>query len=154
MERDLRHLRLLGTAYYVCAGITSAIFILPLLYFNLAFLTLYVNSISLGMSWYLHGAPDPDIMAGDKGPGLMIVIFPLIFGWVFGIAVLASTIASYYCGKSLRTQKNYVFCLVMSALSATSFPFGTILGILSLVVLLRDPVKTLFEKNRAKEIYE
>jgi|ERR1044072_5783420 hypothetical protein len=154
MEKDLRHLRILGTANYVFAGITGAIFILPLIYFNLAFLMLYISSLSLGMSWYVQGTPDFSSLRDGKGPGFMIIVFPLVFGSIFGVILLASTIATYYCGRSLRTQKNYVFCLVMAALSATSFPFGTILGIFSLVVLLRDSVKTLFDKDRAKEIYE
>jgi hypothetical protein len=109
MERDLKHLRILGTINYVIAGIMALIFILPLIYFNIGFILIYMSSISLGTSWYLHGSPNLEVLNSGKGPGFLIIVFPLIFGFIFGLSMLASTIATYYLGKSLRAQKIIFF---------------------------------------------
>ena len=39
---------------------------------------------------------------------------------------------------------HYTFCFVMAALACAFFPFGTILGIFTIVVLVRPGVKEMF----------
>lgn len=148
MEKDLQNLRLLGTINYVFAGILAMLFILPLMYFNAALLLMYLSSLGMLLKWNSGGlAQSGEFTAAHYGPGFIFILFPLLFGFIFGIVVLVSAVLSFYLGKSLRTQKNYLFCIVMSAIGATSFPFGTAVGIPSLIILMRPPVKEFFNRG-------
>ncbi len=46
-----------------------------------------------------------------------------------------------YHGEELH----YTYCLVVAALECLFMPFGTILGVFTIVVLMRHPLKALFE---------
>lgn len=60
----------------------------------------------------------------------------LLFWTAAGLMVAA--------GRCLAARKRYTFCFVVACLSLTMMPFGTALGIFTLVVLLKEPVKRLF----------
>ncbi|MEE9219889.1 MAG: hypothetical protein V3U98_12555 [Acidobacteriota bacterium] len=73
-------------------------------------------------------------------------------GWIFiifGAAAIALGIVFSIClalaGRFLGTRRHYIYCLVMAALSCPFMPFGTVLGVLTLIVLTRTTVKQLFE---------
>ena len=61
----------------------------------------------------------------------------ILFGWVSAALVLL-------VGRFLARRTHYTFCLIVAGWSCLSFPFGTALGVFSLVVLLRPSVKPLF----------
>jgi hypothetical protein len=50
-----------------------------------------------------------------------------------------------FCGKASETAPNYLFCLIIAGLNCAFFPTGTVLGVFSFIVLLREPVKQLFQ---------
>jgi hypothetical protein len=60
--------------------------------------------------------------------------------WTFAVCLITS-------GRFLSLRKHYMFCLVMAALACMCSPFGTVLGVFTIVVLLREPVKQLFAAN-------
>ncbi len=69
----------------------------------------------------------------------------------FGVVLLLIGIAILFCiilaGQSLARYENYRFCMIVAICECPMFPFGTMLGIATIVVLLRDSVKKLFLKN-------
>ena len=74
-----------------------------------------------------------------------------IFGWFFiivpGIFTLcgcALSVCIIIAGKKLSRCKNRVFCLVIAGIECTMMPFGTVLGVFTIVTLTNDPVKELF----------
>ncbi len=76
---------------------------------------------------------------------------PAALGWVFvamaGVfIVMGMTLA--FCilvaGRKIKKRKGYVFCLVIAGIECMFMPFGTALGVFTLVVLLKDDVKQLF----------
>ena len=72
--------------------------------------------------------------------GLVFVIFAsifILFAWTFA-ALLA------FAGRSLSQRKRYTFCLVMACVACLNMPFGTVLGIFTIIVLMRPSVKALF----------
>ena len=85
---------------------------------------------------------------GDTDPearpiGLVIMVFAglvILAGWT-----LAALIA--YAGRSLQTRKRYTFCLVMAGVECIFMPVGTVLGVFTMIVLVRDSVKELFGKT-------
>jgi ABC-type glycerol-3-phosphate transport system permease component len=149
MEKDLKHLRWLAYGYYFALFLGSLIFLFPLLWVFIGHLSVYLDALTLVLSTYSDGVPDiQQIFSHEKDrahPIFMIIV--MIFGFFIGIPILIGNFCNYYCAKSLKLQKNYTFCLVMSGLALASFPFGTVLGIFSFIVLMRDSVKKLFEDN-------
>ena len=47
-------------------------------------------------------------------------------------------------GRSLRRRDRYMFCLVVAGISCMLMPFGTALGVFTILVLLRPSVKQIF----------
>jgi hypothetical protein len=70
-----------------------------------------------------------------------------IFHYVVGaIGILVSCIP--IAGSKLSNRRGYTFCFVVACLECMFMPFGTILGILSIIVLSRPSVKELFDQNQ------
>jgi hypothetical protein len=52
-------------------------------------------------------------------------------------------------GRSLARRKRYLFCLIVAGtMCVMCNPLGTVLGVFTIVVLLRPSVKELFGANR------
>jgi hypothetical protein len=90
-----------------------------------------------------HGGKNP---APDGLPtflGLMFTIIPLVIiiaGWAFAVCLVIA-------GNNLRRQTRYTFCLVVAAVCCTFMPFGTVLGVFTIIVLSRASVKALFNSQ-------
>ena len=131
MNQDEEHVRLLSIFHYVCAGLAALFACFPILHL--------IFGLVLLLSPQSFGPPNPN----DEPPklvGLIFVIFAACFillGWTFA-AFLA------YAGRCLAQRKSYTFCLVMAGIACIFMPFGTILGVFSIIVLVRPSVKALF----------
>ena len=129
MNQDEEHLRLLSIFHYVCAGLAALFACFPI--FHLIFgLVLLFRPESFGT-----GSQQPPAFFG-----LFFVLFAsvfILFGWAF-----AATVA--YAGRCLSQRKNYTFCLVMGGVACLFMPFGTVLGVFTIIVLTRPSVKALF----------
>jgi len=128
MNKDLEHLKWLSIGFYVYAGLTALFACFPIIH------------LVLGIAMITGQMDD-----GKNSP-------PPFFGWFFvGFAAIfilvgwALAIASLFAGKYLKQQKNYTFIFVMAVISCMFAPLGTVLGIFTIIVLLRDSVKHLFE---------
>jgi hypothetical protein len=66
----------------------------------------------------------------------------MIVGWTFATLVIMT-------GRFLARRKYYTFCFVIAAVECLFMPFGTVLAVFTLVVLLRESVKRMFDANRA-----
>jgi len=49
-------------------------------------------------------------------------------------------------GRSLALRKRYTFAFIIACIECLFFPFGTILGVFTIVTLSRESVKALFER--------
>ncbi len=67
----------------------------------------------------------------------------VLFGWTVGALLI-------YSGLGLAQRKRRVFSMVMAALSCLQIPFGTILGVFTLVVLQRPTVRALYAADGPK----
>jgi hypothetical protein len=75
--------------------------------------------------------------------GWIFVIFASVFitlGWTFAAFIVTT-------GRFLARHKHYQFCLVMAGIECLFMPFGTVLGVFTILVLVREPVKQLFGAN-------
>ena len=69
----------------------------------------------------------------------------IAFASVFILCGLALATAIAFAGRNLQLQRRHTYCLVVAGLSCMLMPFGTVLGVFTLIVLLRPGVKVLFE---------
>lgn len=129
--QDVAHLDLLGVFHYVVAGITALMSLFPVIH------------LVIGLAIVTGQLPDMQARSGQPDPAW--------FGWFFvGIAAamiltgLAFSVLLAYAGRCLRRRRRYTFCLVMAAISCAFMPFGTVLGVFTLIVLSRPTVKPLF----------
>lgn len=127
-QRDLEHLRLLSVFHYVVAALATLISMFPLIH------------LGIGIAM-VGGAFD-----GDKAPPPPFVGWLLIaFAGSFILTGLTTALLIALAGRALARQRRYTFCCVMAGVACVFMPFGTALGVFTLIVLLRPGVRELFE---------
>jgi hypothetical protein len=135
-KTDVEHLQLLAIFHFILAG-------LAVVGLGFMFLHYVVLHSFLG---------NPEMWKDQKGGGPPPQEFFAIFKWFyafFGTLIFASGIANLLSGLFIRRRKNRIFSLIVAGLNCVQFPFGTILGIFTFVVLLRDSVREIYEASPA-----
>jgi len=130
MNRDKEHLQLLAVFHYVVAGLATLFCFFPLLY-----------SILGGFLLYAANHPGPSNQ--EPPPAVLGWVF-MVLGTLFFLAGVAMAICILNAGRSIALCKRYSFALVMACIECLFIPFGTILGVFTIVVLSRESVKGLF----------
>lgn len=135
MTKDEEQLNLLAIFHYVVAGLAGLFSLFPVLH--------------LIMGLLLVLAPE-EFNKGNGPPP------PPWFGWIFVIMASVFIAMGLTCsalvltaGRSLAKRKRYVFCLVVAGIECMFMPFGTILGVFTIVVLVRDSTKQLFANQQS-----
>ena len=129
MNQDQEHLRLLSVFHYVVGGITALFALFPV--FHLVF----------GLVMLL--APGTFEGTEDAPPAFIawfFVIFAAVFiaiGWILAAAMITT-------GRFLAKRKHHLFCLIVAGIECILMPFGTVLGVFTIIVLSRDSVKQEF----------
>ncbi len=125
MDRDTEQLNLLAIFHYVVAGLAAIFSFFPLLYTAVGVIFIFAAR---------HGTAKP----GEELP-------PEFLGWIFAVlgSVLfvigiAMAICILIAGRSLALRKRYSFALVIACIECLFVPFGTILGVFTIIVLLRE----------------
>ena len=129
MTQDDQHLQLLSIFHYVVGGLLALFSLFPLIHL----------AMGLGMltgSFSADGAGDAEMR--------MVGGFFVAFAAAFILAGLALAGCVVATGVFLARRTHYTFCLVIAGVECIFMPFGTVLGVFTLVVLLRDPVKAQF----------
>lgn len=87
----------------------------------------------------------PETMAsdGDAPPAFVGYLFAGI-GGLFLLLGLALSACIIYSGRLLRNQKMHTFSFVVACVECIFMPFGTVLGIFTIIVLSKDSVKKLY----------
>lgn len=137
-RRDAEHLRLLSIFHYVVGALALAWGLFPSIH------------LGFGLWMVLH----PDAFDGKATGSSAIVGWMMIALATVWMAVgLALAAALIVAGRSLARRRRYVFCLVVAGIAAVvCIPFGTVLGVLTIVVLLRSSVKAEFEGKAPIEV--
>lgn len=123
------HVRLLAVFHYVLGGLTLLFSALPGFY------------IAMGLA-FVSGA-FPKGKGGERPPEA--------FGWIFVaigalmlLVVLGYAALVFVAGRFLQKERHWTFCVVVAALSCAFFPFGTVLGVFTILILAKDEVKAAF----------
>jgi hypothetical protein len=149
MTETENHLRLLSIFYYVLAGFQALMGCAPIIHVGLGAAMLTGNFMpappvqpGLSDSEAAMAQAQMESMTGGMQVmgGLFLGIGLLTMALSFGIALLF-----FFTGRSLANRRHYTFCLVASGLACIMIPFGTVLGVFSLIVLLKPHVRALFQ---------
>ncbi len=134
MDTDEEQLNLLSIFHYVIAVIVGLMAFFPIIH------------LIFGVGMVTFGS---ELGAGGANP-------PAAFGWFF-ILIALGTMASFavaalcvaYAGACLGRRQKRTFCFVVAAVMCAFFPFGTVLGVFTIIVLSRDSVRAMFERPSA-----
>jgi hypothetical protein len=130
-QQDAEQLKQLSIAYYVVAVLQGLFACFPIIHFVMGGALLFTGGLS----------GKRDEMAPMMAMGGFFMVFAgalILLGWTFaGCAA--------FTGRSLAQRKRYMFCVVVALLECVMcMPIGTILGVLTIIVLMRPQVKAAF----------
>ena len=131
MNQDTEHLRLLAIFHYVVAGLAALFSFFPLLYTGMGALFIWAAQ---------H--PNPK-QTGEPPPEFLGWIF-IGLGSFFFLLGLVMAFCILIAGRALANRRRYMFAFVIACIECLFMPFGTILGVFTLIVLSRESVKQLF----------
>ncbi len=132
MTQDERHLRLLSILHYIVGGVAAFFACIPL--FHVA-----VGSM---LVWGMAAGKGNDAAFGSGFGWLFVAMGSLLF--LAGQSLAGCMIAS---GRFLSVRRNYTFSLVVAGVECMFMPFGTVLGVFTLVLLMKDSVKALYAEG-------
>jgi hypothetical protein len=134
MSQDEEHLGLLSIFHYVVGGITAFAACLP--------------CIHLGLGIALVSGVFP-AKPGQQGIHIFIGWFLIVLASMLILAGWALAVAIVVTGRFLARRTNYMRCFVVAAVECILFPFGTVLGVFTIIVLSRPSVRVLFQSQIA-----
>ena len=129
---DQKNLDLLAIFHYIVAGLTGLFACIPLIHVVIGIL---MASGSLADA--SQGSPPPPAI------GWLFIIIgmgAILFGWTMALLV-------FFAGRKLHERKARMFCLVIAGLECMFMPFGTVLGVFTIIMLTKDSVIQLFDQN-------
>lgn len=133
VSQDETYLDNLSIAHYVVGGIMVFFACMPLIHIFIGL------SIIMGGAGFFPESAEPP---------------PAFFGWMFFIIGLmvflfgqAVSILVIVSGRFLKRRKNYLFSFILACIVCMFVPFGTILGVFTIIVLSKDSVKRIYGRT-------
>jgi hypothetical protein len=126
MDQNENYLDILSIFHYVVAGLVALFACIPFLH------------VFIGLFMIIGGC------VSRSAEGCIPVFIGLIFIVIAGTVILCGwTLAFciFIAGRNLKKRKHYMYCLVIAGLSCLFMPFGTVLGVFTIIVLTRPGVK-------------
>jgi len=128
---DADHLNLLSIFHFVGAGLAL---------FGILFLLAHFAMMHAVFA-------NPRMWENQKG-GLPPAEFFAIFKWfylVFGVWLVTSGVLNVLSGLYIRSRKHRTFSMVVAGINCLHMPVGTVLGVFTIIILMRDSVRELYE---------
>jgi len=134
MNQDKEYLKLLSIFHYIVGALTALFACFPLIH------------VAIGIAM-LSGAFD----GKDTPPrilGLLFIIIPgfmILCGWALAVCILIA-------GSKLARYRSRTYCLVIAGIECIFMPFGTVLGVFTIIILMKDSVKELFTTGQMFQV--
>lgn len=128
---DADHLKLLSVFHFVGAGLA----LLGIL-FLLAHFAMFHAFLSNPKMWKDQKQTPP--------PAEFFAIFKWFY-LVFGFWFFASGALNVISGFCLRARRHRTFSLIVAGINCVHIPLGTVLGVFTIIVLIRDSVRELYD---------
>jgi hypothetical protein len=91
--------------------------------------------------------PDPKLFNPTSFMATTMITYAII-GGLMGLLMVALGICQIMAGRKLKECKSKTFCQVIAGITCLHVPTGTVLGVLTYIVMNRPSVMTMFEPNR------
>jgi hypothetical protein len=134
-KADADHLRLLSIFHYVGAGLAAL---------GLGFI--FVHYL------FFHAFLDnPEMWRNQKGAVPPPKEFFAMFKWfyvAFGVWFVVSGILNVLSGVFISRRKFRTFSLIVAVMNCIHIPLGTVLGVFTIIVLLRPSVREVYETSQ------
>ncbi len=132
MGEDEKYVQILSVFHYIVAGITALFACFPFIHIFVGICVLFEER-----------------QAGSPVFGTLFGLFFIAFAACFICAGWALAVCIFLSGRFLAGHVHHTFCLVVAALECMLMPFGTVLGVFTILVLVRPSVKQLFSVGEA-----
>ncbi|MEM9555805.1 MAG: hypothetical protein AAGC60_16240 [Acidobacteriota bacterium] len=130
-----QYLRLLSIGYYITAALTALVGLMPLIHI----------AIGIGMLTGNLGETAPDeLWVMRLMGGFFLLIAALLIACFF-----ASAGVFFVAARRMPERKGFVVSIVAASLACCFFPFGTVLGVLTFLLLFREDVRPTFDLDAA-----
>jgi hypothetical protein len=130
-NEDIKNINLLSMFHYILGGITALFSCIPFIH---VFLGLAMLS---GKFFEGKGDAPPPVI------GWLFVIMGAIFiliGWSIAVCMII-------IGRKLKRHKNRIFCMVVAGFECMLMPYGTVLGVFTLIALNKDSIREMFDNH-------
>jgi hypothetical protein len=128
INRDEEHLRLLQIGYYILAAMCAAMTVFGMLYAG------FMGVILSSMPQNSQNNVDPRALGG---------IFAII-GGILVVCGIGSALLTFLTARFLAARSHRVFCIVIAALTCLQIPWGSVIGVCTIMVLSRPTVTAMF----------
>jgi hypothetical protein len=133
--QDERHLSYLSTAWWIVGGLNALCACFPVIHLVMGFVFMVAPATA---------GPNPQ---GGPPPALMGGIF-VVVATVAITLMLAISAGLFYVASCLSNRRRWLLCVVVSVIVAVmNVPVGTVLGVLTVIVLMRNPVRWAFGED-------
>lgn len=132
---DAEHLKLLRWGYFLSAGVTAFFSMFGLFY--------------AGMALLITSLP---VKEGQDAPPEQIAWIFAIVGIGMTVVMLAVAAAKLKVAKALRERTSRTFCSVVAVITMFGMPYGTLLGVFTLLVLSRPSVAQAFAADASATV--
>jgi hypothetical protein len=129
---DTEHFRLLSIFHYVKGGISA--------FFSCFFIIHVVLGLFFILAPHLFGQGKEQPPAFLGWVFFFLGSFFILLGWTFAALTLIA-------GRCIARRTHYTFCFIWACVECLSIPFGTALGVCTILVLNRVSVKELFNQR-------
>lgn len=126
MTPEDQNLGVLAIFHYVVAGMAALLSLFPIFHI--------VMGAMMVLGRFDDGGSPPDV-----------------FGWLFigiGAFLVAAGLTFAVCyalaGRALARRRHYMYCLIMAGIGCMFVPFGTVLGVFTIIELQKEGVRSLF----------
>lgn len=133
-RQDGEQLMLLSILYYVMGGFSLLALFFPLLYLG-------IGVAFIGGAAVQKGSDEQAGMAVFGGI-IAIIAIPIL------LLMLIQTICLFLTARNLGRSRSHTFCFINACVLCMHAPFGTALGVFTIIVLSRESVKQRFAMNQ------
>ena len=137
-NKDAENLRTLAICHYVVSGLSLL---------GLGFLGLHYSIMRMVFDnpqmWEKAKSPPP------FNPDEFLHFFQWFY-LLFGVLIVVSGILTLMAGRFIHRRVNRTFSIVIAGFNCLHFPFGTLLGVFTLIVLTKDSVMRLYTEAAAE----
>ena len=133
---DQEHLRLLALFHYIAGGLTIAFSSLFIVH------TLFFSFLASHPQW----ATDPELQQLGALPFNLMRVLAFVMGSLV-ILGIAFGIAQILSGRFIARRRYRGVSLLVAILNLLVIPYGTLLGVFTLLVLGRESVRALYRQS-------